>query len=1386
MREMQRHGVWRWSATIVNTCTQINTCLVASHTHCGYKMSDAQLASEPERKDVWIPDRDQGYVAGYVVKEEGSSSMCSTANGQVVTLPTDMLSPMNPGKFDKAADIADLTYLNEASVVHNLRQRYFSNMIYTYSGLFLVAINPYHALPIYSDTIVASYKGQRREANAPHIFAVADGAMHNMIHARENQSLLITGESGAGKTENTKRVIQYLAAAATEMDNSAQGESLGLLERQILQANPILEAFGNAQTVRNNNSSRFGKFIRIEFSFAGAIAGGNIDWYLLEKSRVHTRSAKERNFHIFYQLLRSGDDTLLRSLGLVAQPDAYEYLRGGRRDIEGVDDKTEWHRLIDALRTVGFDEFECDMLFRAVASILLLGNIQLAEDRLNQARIVDSTEVERVGVLLGVDAAALNSALVRPMVRAGRETVTQSRSKKQVIDEIAALSKTLYEKTFGWLVDRINRVLDRPTSKSSFIGVLDIAGFEIFESNSFEQLCINYTNERLQQFFNHHMFMLEQEEYAREAIEWNFVNFGLDLQPTIDLIESSHPVGILAILDEECIMPKASDDTFTDKVNTIWGTTRDGVPNDTAGAAAAAERGVAHGSSKFLASRLAGRFVVHHYAGQVEYTTDKWLDKNRDPLNDNITRVLAGAEEPFIAALFSEQVPDDQLNRKRGGRRGAFRTVGQRHKEQLASLMAQLDATQPHFVRCIVPNTEKKPGRFDMPLVLDQLRCNGVLEGIRIARLGYPNRLLFSEFRNRYELLAPDVVPPGYMDGRVVCQKIADALDLDRSVFKIGLTKIFFKAGVLADMEERRDAVVADLFTRFAAAGRRVLTTRVVQKRLRRKAAAVTLNNAVGAYAGLQQWPWWTLYMRLEPLLSATANDDARKRRELEAAMAKERRMRDEREREAAAKMEERFAAEKLAIQELLDAEKALHADARTRAADIQSKVDATDVHMADLSSQLDRALAQHRLSEGQLEELRAAHQALTDDMAQLRAQIDQSAEREERMSAEAHEHSLLIDSLLREKEGLEKERSGISLQLDAVHEELRLALTRHREQSAEAETHTRDLSSRHESEASELRAQVAQAVAAAEQHAAQLREAESAITRMEQERDHNAHEVEELRSASNAAYARIQELERVLDERDAAFAELERSVDATRSAKEDAEGAAARHKTERDEALAATGAAVAEAAQQRSRADALDAELKRFQVNQNKTIVEHVHVLEEAKRYTDRQLSDVQGELDELSKYARSLEKTKTRLQQDNEQLTRLASQQKEQTMANVARGESVEEARAQRDEARRVSEQAEQSLKKARREYDARITQLEDELRRSRADRVSASTDRVLHDMRGERRMSTAARKVLDELRLENERLEKDLAAKADAIRSHRDPSPRPLQNALLNAPQ
>ena len=841
------------------------------------------------------------------------------------SVPTDDLSKMNPPKFDKVNDIADLTFLNEASVVHNLRQRFFSGLIYTYSGLFLVAVNPYHSLPIYTDAIVASYKGRRREENAPHVYALADGAMRNMLEGRENQSLLITGESGAGKTENTKKVIQYLAAVAVDptgglsASNSALNgtltrsisssrhimdhlrgveglatKKLGLLERQILQANPILEAFGNAQTIRNNNSSRFGKFVRIEFTSGGAIAGANIDWYLLEKSRVTNRSDKERSFHIFYQLLRGADESLKSKLLLTSSPEDYDYLKATRKHVEGVDDASEWAALLEALSVVGFTSEEQNNIFRVIAAILQVGNIQLADDRSEQARITNTSQVEKVCHVLGLSEQELTTAFLRPKFKAGREWVTQSRTRRQVIDEMASLCKTLYEKTFSSIVDRINKALDRPTSKSTFIGVLDIAGFEIFESNSFEQLCINYTNEKLQQFFNHHMFVLEQEEYARESIDWDFVNFGLDLQPTIDLIESTSPIGILSCLDEECIMPKATDLTFTEKLNRSWASNKDGSAKDTAAEALAKEKGVAHGSTKFVAARFAQGFTIKHYAGNVEYRTDGWLDKNKDPLNDNLTRIMSESTDRFVASLFAEYaVDEDNLAAltsnaaplsppKRRMKRGAFRTVAQRHKEQLNSLMSQLQSTQPHFVRCIVPNSEKKPGKMDVPLVLEQLRCNGVLEGIRIARLGYPNRLLFTDFRNRYEVLTPGVIPKGYMDGRMACQKMVVALELDKSSFKVGLTKVFFKAGVLADMEEKRDRHLHDIFSRFQGACRMYTARRQVKKILNRAAAVRTIQRNARLYVELRQWPWWQMYSKLRPLLKTTRHDEELKRQKVE------------------------------------------------------------------------------------------------------------------------------------------------------------------------------------------------------------------------------------------------------------------------------------------------------------------------------------------------------------------------------------------------------------------------------------------------------------------------------------------------------------------------
>ena len=480
----------------------------------------------------------------------------------------------------------------------------------------------------------------------------------------------------------------------------------------------------------------------------------------------------------------------------------------------------------------------------------------IVSTRADDAMMPDPSQAERVCHLLGVHVTDFTRAVLNPRVLAGREMVTQARTRQQALYELAALCKTLYEKSFGSLVERVNRALDRPSSKSTFIGVLDIAGFEIFETNSYEQLLINYTNERLQQFFNHHMFVLEQEEYAREGIKWDYVNFGLDLQPTIELIEASgNLIGVLSCLDEECIMPKATDVTFTNKLHTMW-------------AGHAEEEGSHPGRYKYEPSRFEMGFIIQHYAGKVEYRTDGWLEKNKDPLNDNLSRVLAGSSERYVSNLFAEygDTPSARtgaLGKKRVLKKGAFRTVGQRHKEQLSSLMSQLQATQPHFVRCIVPNTHKKPGRIDVPLVLDQLRCNGVLEGIRIARLGYPNRLPFVEFRQRYEILTPGIIPRGYMDGREACWRMVRALDLDDTIFKIGTSKIFFKAGVLAELEERRDLLLFDVFSKLQAAARQYTARRQMKKILNRAVAIRTIQRNARVYGDLREWPWWQLYTKV-------------------------------------------------------------------------------------------------------------------------------------------------------------------------------------------------------------------------------------------------------------------------------------------------------------------------------------------------------------------------------------------------------------------------------------------------------------------------------------------------------------------------------------------
>ncbi|KAJ2386494.1 class II myosin, partial [Coemansia sp. RSA 2611] len=828
-----------------------------------------------EKKWVWVPHDKEGYIAGYVVKEEdGDMVVVHLMTGRDVSVNLNETEKVNPPKFEKVEDMADLGYLNEASVVHNIKQRYASNMIYTYSGLFLVAVNPYYDLQIYGAEHVAAYKNKKRTEVAPHIFSIADAAFHDMLHSKENQSILITGESGAGKTENTKKVIQYLTAIAGDHKTAAGLTATGRsLEQQILSANPILESFGNAQTIRNNNSSRFGKFIRIEFNFAGQIAGANIEWYLFEKPRVTNQSKQERNYHVFYQFMKGAERSVKERLLIDKGPEGFAFTRRCRQTIEGVDDGAEFAALEAALETTGIRGSERVDLFRVLAAILHMGNMQFQATRNDEAILREQVAAEKLCHVLGIPLSEFTRALLRPSIKAGRDWVTQSRTKQQVELSVEALARSMYERMFGALVGRINAAMRRPEGKSTFIGVLDIAGFEILETNSFEQLCINYTNERLQQFFNRTMFVLEQEEYTREGIEWSFIDFGMDLQPTIDLIDRTKPIGVMSCLDEECVMPKATDKTFTEKLHGLW----------------------AGKSDKYEVPRFALGFTIKHYASQVEYSTAGWLEKNKDPLNENVTRLLGNSSEPFVAQLYADYAdgaaahrPADAVLGGGGGarvattlKRGAFRTVGQRHKDQLNLLMAQLTSTQPHFVRCILPNSEKRAGKIDTPLVLDQLRCNGVLEGIRITRQGFPNRIPFPEFRQRYEILAPNTIPRQvFVDSKQAALLLLDALRMDGGKFRLGHTKVFFRAGVLAELEEIRDVELSKIIVQFQAMARGALSRSRFRRRIEQARAVRVIQRNARVYNQLSEWPWWKLYRTVKPLLHVTRVDEEMRKQE--------------------------------------------------------------------------------------------------------------------------------------------------------------------------------------------------------------------------------------------------------------------------------------------------------------------------------------------------------------------------------------------------------------------------------------------------------------------------------------------------------------------------
>ncbi|TQV93311.1 myosin type II heavy chain [Cordyceps javanica] len=972
------------------------------------------------KRYVWLKDPEEAFVKGWVVQEKpGGNLVVQIDDGSHREVEPDGFDKVNPTKFDKANDMAELTHLNEASVVHNLRIRYQSDLIYTYSGLFLVTVNPYCPLPIYTNEYINMYRGRSREDTKPHIFAVADEAFRHLVDEGSNQSILVTGESGAGKTENTKKVIQYLAAVAQSDSSSKNRGQHTNLSQQILRANPILEAFGNAQTVRNHNSSRFGKFIRIEFNRSGAITGAHINWYLLEKSRVVRINNQERNYHIFYQLLKGANARIKKDFMLDGcDTGDFAYTRDGNDSIVGVSDAEEWDTLMEAFQVMGFSEQDQTSILRTIAAVLHLGNVEVKKESRSADQASLSPEakaqVAKVCKLLGVPAEPFIRGLLHPKVKAGREWVEKVQTPEQVRLALDALAKGVYERGFGDLVSRINHQLHSSgmgPDESHFIGVLDIAGFEIFDHNSFEQLCINYTNEKLQQFFNHHMFVLEQEEYAREQIEWQFIDFGRDLQPTIDLIELSNPIGIFSCLDEDSVMPKATDKTFTEKLNALW----------------------EKKTSKYRPSRLGAGFILTHYAAEVEYDTSGWLEKNKDPLNDNITRLLATSNDKHIAALFADCAdPDDEVG---GGRnrvkKGLFRTVAQRHKEQLHNLMNKLHSTHPHFVRCILPNHKKRPKTFSNLLVLDQLRCNGVLEGIRIARTGFPNRLSFDELRQRYEVLCSNM-PKGHLDGQTAATIMLEKLALDKALYRVGLTKVFFRAGVLAELEEQRDALITEIMSRFQSVARGFVQRRAAYKRLFRTEATRIIQRNFNVYLNLVENPWWHLIVKMKPMLGSTRTATEVKKRDAMIQQLNEK-MRLELENKKKLEEERRNCFTEIArVQQTLESERALALDKEEIFKRLQQRE-------AELEEKLSGALEDQERLEEELDEIMEAKVRAEQDLERHRTQLAQAAGLIAKLEDEKKTLSTKSAELEQSLNDISQKQSERSEQEEALEREIKM-----------------------------------------------------------------------------------------------------------------------------------------------------------------------------------------------------------------------------------------------------------------------------------------------------------------------------------------------------------
>ncbi|XP_069664678.1 unconventional myosin-VIIa isoform X2 [Haliaeetus albicilla] len=734
-----------------------------------------------------------------VVDDEGNEHWISPQNASHI-------KPMHPTSIHGVEDMIRLGDLNEAGILRNLLIRYREHLIYTncggrtYTGSILVAVNPYQLLPIYSPEQIRLYTNKKIGEMPPHIFAIADNCYFNMQRNNKDQCCIISGESGAGKTESTKLILQFLAAISGQHS---------WIEQQVLEANPILEAFGNAKTIRNDNSSRFGKYIDIHFNKRGAIEGAKIEQYLLEKSRVCRQAQDERNYHVFYCMLRGMTMEQKKKLGLGKATD-YNYLAMGNcTTCDGRDDSKEYANIRSAMKVLMFTDTENWEISKLLAAILHMGNLQYEArtyDNLDACEVVQSASLITAASLLEVDPQDVMNCLTSRTIITRGETVSTPLSMEQALDVRDAFVKGIYGRLFVWIVEKINAAIYRPPSQElksvrRSIGLLDIFGFENFTVNSFEQLCINFANENLQQFFVRHVFKLEQEEYNLENINWQHIEF-TDNQDALDMI-AIKPMNIISLIDEESKFPKGTDATMLHKLNSQHKLNTNYIPPK---------------------NNYETQFGINHFAGIVYYETKGFLEKNRDTLHGDIIQLVHSSKNKFIKQIFQADVamflcgyasstfgqsptptPKGAETRKRSP------TLSSQFKRSLELLMRTLSVCQPFFVRCIKPNEYKKPMLFDRELCVRQLRYSGMMETIRIRRAGYPIRYTFVEFVDRYRVLMPGV-KPAYKQGdlRGTCQRIAEAVLGKDDDWQIGKTKIFLKDHHDMLLEIERDKAITD------------------------------------------------------------------------------------------------------------------------------------------------------------------------------------------------------------------------------------------------------------------------------------------------------------------------------------------------------------------------------------------------------------------------------------------------------------------------------------------------------------------------------------------------------------------------------------------------